>query len=124
MNGLLHVGMEILNSHAQAVEAHFTNGFKMRARGDARIDFNADFAVGSKLEMLARETEEIFNLLRGQISRRAAAPMELDDGAALGNAVADAFHFALEHAEIRRGHAFVFLDDDVAGPEKAQAVAK
>jgi len=39
-------------------------------------------------------------------------------------AAADALHFLLENVEIRRGDAFIFLNDDVAGAEKAEAFAE
>ncbi len=96
----------------------------MFASGDARVDFDADFGVGSESEVLAGETEEVFDLRGRQISGRAAAPMELHDGAIAGDAAADASHFAFQDFQVRRSDALVFLDDDVAGAEKAQAFAE
>ena len=34
----------------------------MFAAGDAWVDFDADFGVGRKIEMIMGETEEIFDL--------------------------------------------------------------
>ena len=67
----------------------------MLTGGDARIDFDADFGVGGEGEVGAGEAEEIFDLRRSEIGGSAAAPMELNDGAILGNAAADALRFAL-----------------------------
>ena len=83
MDGFLHFGMKILNAHAQAVEAETAQGFEMLAAGDARIDFDADFGVGREGEALAGEAEEIFHLRGREIGGRAAAPVELHDGAIL-----------------------------------------
>src|SRR2546423_4109472 len=57
MNGFLHFGMKILNAHAEPVEAEATQSFEVVSRGHARIHFDADFRVGSEMEMLARGAE-------------------------------------------------------------------
>src|SRR5258707_6872534 len=88
------------------------------------MDFDADFAVGSELEMLARESEKIFDLLRGKIRGRAATPMELHYGAIFRNAGADAFRLVLQHIEIRWRDTLVFLNHHVAGAEQAEAFAE
>src|SRR4029077_4311332 len=46
VNGLLHVGMEVLDSHAQAIESQAAQSLEVLARSDARVDFNTDFRVG------------------------------------------------------------------------------
>ena len=56
--------------------------FEMLHAGDARIDFDADFGVGSEGKALGREAEEIFHLRRREVGGRAAAPVELHDGRA------------------------------------------
>src|SRR5271170_6700677 len=50
--------------------------------------------------------------------------MELYDLALPRNAAADALEFALQNAEVRRSDLFVFLNDDVARAEQAEALAK
>jgi len=47
--GLLDFFLEILNAHAQAVEAHLAHDFHVGARSDAWIDFDADFRVRRKV---------------------------------------------------------------------------
>src|SRR5260221_132196 len=68
--------------------------------------------------------EQIEDLFGCKVGRSAAAPVELDYGAILGDAAADAFHFLFQDVKIRRGDTFVFLDDDVAGAKKTEAFAK
>ena len=62
MDRLLHLRVEILDAHAEAVEAQAPQRFEMRAAGDARIDFDADFGVRREGKSLARVAEEIFHL--------------------------------------------------------------
>src|SRR3989442_10900100 len=113
--------MKVLDAHAQTVKTQLAKRFEMLPGGDSRIDFDADFAVGGELEALARETEQILDLFRRQVSGCAAAPMKLDDRAIFGNAAADAFRFTLEDIKIRRPHALVLLDYDGAGAKQAEA---
>ena len=96
----------------------------MFAARNARIYFDADFSVGSESEVFAGEAEKVFDLRGSQISGSAAAPVELHDGAITGNAAADASHFALQDFEVGWCDALIFLDDDVASAEEAQAFAK
>lgn len=96
----------------------------MLAAGDARVDFDADFGVGGKCEVILGEAEEVFDLCGSEIGGSAAAPVELDYRAIFGNTVADAGDFALQDFQVGRGDAFVFLDDYVAGAEEAEALAE
>src|SRR5258708_11916753 len=96
----------------------------MRAGSYAGVDLDANLAVEIEVEMFLCGGEEILDLLGCQVGRSAAAPVELDYGAILGDAAADAFHFLFQDVKIRRGDAFVFLDDDVAGAKKTEAFAK
>src|SRR5256714_2354551 len=57
MNGFLDFGMKILNAHAEPVESEAAQSFEVVSRSDARIHFDADFRVGSEMEMLARGAE-------------------------------------------------------------------
>ena len=59
---LLHLRLEILDAHAEAVEAHAPQRFEMRAAGDTRVDLDPDFGVRVEGKPLARVTEEIFEL--------------------------------------------------------------
>src|SRR5882672_9040390 len=112
MNRLLHLGLEVLDAHAETVEAQLAESFEMLAGSYAGIDFDADFTVGIEMEMLFREGEEILDLLGREVGGCAAAPVELDDRTIFRNAAADALHFLLEHVKIGWGDTFVFLDDD------------
>src|SRR5260370_17532276 len=85
VHGLLDVGMEILNAHAEAVEAKLAESFEMLARGDARVDLDANLTVGVEMEMLFGACEQILDLCGRQVSRSTAAPIQLDPGAILPN---------------------------------------
>src|SRR6267154_571488 len=124
MNRFLHFGMEILNSHAQPIEAEAPQGLEVFARSYSRINLNSNLSAGGKRKPGAHGRKQIFNLLGRQIGGGAAAPMKLNDLAPLRNAAADALQFLLQDAEIRRSDALVFLDDDVACTEQTQALAK
>src|SRR5216684_1781631 len=118
---LLHFGMEVLNAHAETVEAEFVQRFEMLARGYTGVDFDPNLTVGVEMEMFFRECEEILDLLGCQVGGSAAAPMELDYGAILRDALADALQLLLENAEVGRRDAFVFLNDDVARAKETEA---
>ena len=124
VDGLLHLGLEILNAHAETVESELAKSFEVLAGSYAGVDFDADLAVGVKMEMVLCEGEEVFDLLGREVGRCAAAPMELNDRAIPGDAAADALHFLLQDVEIGRSDTFVFLDDYVAGAEEAKALAE
>src|SRR5882762_624521 len=96
----------------------------MRAGSYAGVDLDANLAVEIEVEMFLCEGEEVLDLLGCQVGRSAAAPVELDYGAILGDAAADAFHFLFQDVKIRRGDTFVFLNDDVARAKKTEAFAE
>src|SRR6266478_6288230 len=118
---LLHVGMEVLNAHAETVEAEFAQRFEMLATGYTGVDFDPNLTVGVEMEMFFRECEEILDLLGCQVGGSAAAPMELDYGAILRDALADALHLLLQNVKIGWRDAFVFLNDDVARAKETEA---
>jgi hypothetical protein len=124
VDSFLDIVLKILNAHRQAVEAHAAEYFEVRAGGDARIDLNADFGVVAEGEALARVREKLFDLRRRQISRSAATPMELRDGTRARDAVGHTINLFFQCGEVRWRNAFVFLDDDVAGAEEAETLAK
>ena len=124
MNGLLHLGLEILDAHAEPVESQAAQRFEMRAIGDARIDFDADFGVRREREALARVHEKVFHLRGREIGGRAAAPVELDHAAVFRNPAGHVLDFLLQRGEVGNGDALVLLDRDVARAKQAQAFAE
>src|SRR5690242_16573421 len=96
----------------------------MLSAGNARIDFNANFRIGSKRELLCGEAEEIFHLRRCQIGRRATAPMKLHDGTRTRDPLTGVLDLTFERSEIGRRDAVVFRDDHIASAKKAEAFAK
>src|SRR5260370_9676109 len=103
--------MEILNAHAEAVEAKLAESFEMLARGDARVDLDANLTVGVEMEMLFGACEQILDLCGRQVGRSAAAPMKLEHGAILQDPPADALHLPLHHSKFGCRNVLVFLND-------------
>ena len=124
MHRFLHIGVEVLNAHAETVEAELAQSFEMLAGGYARVDLDAYFTVGVEMKVLFGECEQILDLIGCQVRWRAAAPMELDHGAILRDAAADALHLPLQHVKIRRGDVLVLLDDDVARAKEAETLTE
>ena len=121
MHGLLHIGVKVLNAHAEPVKAELAQSFEMLAGGHAWVDLDANFTVGVEMEMLFCKGKQILDLFGRQVGWCAAAPMELDHAAVLRDAEADALHLSLQHLKIRGRDVFVLLNDDVARTKEAQA---
>ena len=96
----------------------------MFAAGDARVDFDADFGVGGESEVILGEAEEIFDLRGSEIGGSAAAPVELDYRAIFGDMVLRCSISRFRISRYGGATRFVFLDDDVAGAEEAEAFAE
>src|ERR1700732_130032 len=67
MDGFLHVRMEVLDTHAEAVEAKPAQRFQVRAGGYAWVDFDAHLRVRREGEAFLRGSEQVLDLLRRQI---------------------------------------------------------
>src|SRR6266853_1694625 len=113
MNRFLHFRVEILNSHAQAIEAEASEGLEVFARSYSRINLDSNLGAGGKRKPGAHGRKQIFNLLGSQIGGGAAAPMKLNDLAPLRNAAANAIQFLFQNTEIRGSYALIFLNDHV-----------
>src|SRR5438552_3837107 len=100
MNRFLHIGMEILNSHAQAIETEAPQGLEVFARSYSRINLDSNLGAGGKCKPGAYGRKQIFNLLGSQIGGGAAAPMKLNDLAPLRDAATDTIQFLLQHSKI------------------------
>ena len=120
----LHLELEILNPHAQPVEAHLAHRLQVRARGYSRVHFDPDLRVRRKREALPRVREQVLDLLRRKVGRRSTAPMKLRHLAFARNAMADVVGLFFQNVQIRRRNSLVLLDDHIARTEKAQALAE
>ena len=118
VNRFLHLGLEILNAHAQAVEAEAAQGFQVRAIGDARINFDADFRIRREGKSLARVAEKIFHLRGSQIGGRSAAPVKLNHRTILRYALAHVLDFAFQGVQVGNRDFFIFLNRNIAGAEQ------
>src|SRR5260370_9161798 len=102
MNRFLNIGMEILNSHAQTIEAKAPQGLEVFARSYSRINLDSNLGAGGKRKPGAHGRKQIFNLLGSQIGGGSAAPMKLTDLPPLRNPAADASQSLLPVAAIQR----------------------
>src|SRR5712664_1570303 len=100
MNRFLHIGMEILNSHAQAIEAEPPQGLQVFAGSYSRINLDSNLGASSERKPGAHGRKQIFDLLGSQIGGSAATPMKLNDLSPLRNAATDAIQFLLQHSKI------------------------
>jgi hypothetical protein len=81
-DGVLHFGGEVLHAHRQPVEPEGSQQLQLVAARDSRVDFDGRFSIGVNAELPRDHVVEPFDLREGQICRRSASPMMLDDGAA------------------------------------------
>src|SRR5882762_5449324 len=93
----------------------------MLAGGHAGIDLDANLTVGIEMEMLSRKCEQFGYLFGCQVGWCAAAPVELDHGAILRDAAADALHLPLQHVKIGGRDILVLLNDNVTRAKKTEA---
>src|SRR5437763_14099430 len=78
-NSLLNQRVKILDAHADAIESGAAQRPAMLAAGHARINFDAHFGSVGKSESLAYVAAKRFDLTGREVSRRAAAPVQLLD---------------------------------------------
>ncbi len=124
VDGRLHLVVEILYAQAEAVEAQAAQRFQVPRRGYARVDFDADFGLGSKRKGGRGESKQIFHLFWGQVCGRAAAPMELHDFARARDEAPGVLDLMLEGSQVSRHLVMVLGDDHVARAKQAEALAK
>ena len=123
---LLHLGIEILHSQAQAIETQFPQQGDGAVVGLARIDFDGILAavVVEQAELLAGDPHQLAHFGGADEGGRAAAPVQLRDGPRPVEQRALQRDFPVQVVEIRNGVAAVLGDDLVAGAVKADRVAE
>src|ERR1700722_13132108 len=124
MNGFLHLGLKVLNAHAQPVKSQAAQAFEVATFGHSRIDLDSNLGVGGKGESFAGVAEKIFHLRGSEIGWRASAPVKLSDGPFAGHSRANVTDFFLERVQVGNRYTFVFLNGDIAGAEQAEAFAE
>ena len=124
VDGLLHVGVEVLDADRNPVEAQLAEE-RDRVRADlARIDLDRDLGVGCHVERAAQHAHQRGHLVAREERRRAAAPVKLlDDRVALDHAADDA-DFAADVLDVLGAAAVVLGDDLVARAVVADRVAE
>src|SRR5262249_42922486 len=124
MDGLLHKRIEVLNAHADTVEAETTKDAAMLFSCHAWIDLDADLGRLRKREAGRDVRIKTFDLFGRKVSRRASAPVQLLDLATAIDLGADPIYLSLQMGEIGKGHFVAFIDHYVAAAIKAQRLAK
>src|SRR5262249_17150193 len=124
MDSLLHKRIEVLNAHADAVEAQTTKDAAMLFSCHAWIDLDADLGRLRKREARRDVRIKTFDLFGRKISRRASAPVQLLDVATAIDLGTDPIYLSLQMSEIGKGHLVTLIYDYVAGAIKAQRLAK
>ena len=124
MNGLLHLGIEILHAHRGAVEADLAQRHHVIAREPARIHLHAGFDVGRKREMLVDDFAEPADFVGPQKRGRAAAEVELHGFAALVQVRRHLGDFAAEVIDVVPALVVIERDDGGAAAEPAERFAE
>ena len=117
INGLLHVGVEILNAEAYPVESEPAQEPHVGRRDGARIDLDGVFAavVVAQSKLTPGGIHEPAHLLAGQERRRPAAPVQLLDDAIRIEQLSLQRELLLQGRQVRDGTGSIGGDDLVAG---------
>ena len=122
----LHRLVEVLHAEAQAIEAQCAQLMDLHGRNGTRIDFQGEFVIITvvQVEGRAQRVHQVFELLAGQVGRRAAAQVQL--GQLAGFVEQRRLHgdLALEVFQVLYRPLGLVGDDLVAGAVIAQALAE
>ena len=121
---LLDRGIEVLDAHREAIEAEAAQGLEVLHRGHAGIDLDRHLGVGGDLEAGGDGAVEPFALSRGEVGRRAAAPVELVEPTARSEARGKQVELALDGLEVGDLGSVVRRDHDVAAAVGAPRLAE
>ena len=124
VDGLLHLGVEILDPDRDPVEAEVAEEGDGVGVDLARIDLDRDLGVRRDVERAAQHAHEVGHLVAGEEGRRAAAPVQLLDGGSPLDHAADDADLAADVPDVLGAAAVVLGDDLVAGAVVADGVAE
>src|SRR4030095_14878036 len=82
-DGVLDVRREVLYAHRQPVEPQPSQPPKLGVRRDARVDFDGTLRVRGQPEVPRDDVVESFDLIDGEVRRRAATPVVLHNPASI-----------------------------------------
>jgi hypothetical protein len=100
LDRVLHALGEVLDAERQPVESETAEQRDLLAGGHARVHFDRAFGIRGDVEVPPDRGVEARNLLQGEVGRRPAAPVVLDDTAASGQGRGQHADFAREIFEI------------------------
>jgi hypothetical protein len=122
---VLHLGVEVLDAHADAAEAEAGERLEVRARRDAGVHLEGLLGVGADREAGRDEAVQALELRGREVGRRAAAEVELHDLLrAAGERVGGEADLLLEAREVALDDRVVAADDDVAAAVRAERLAE
>ncbi len=124
VDGLLHVGVEVLDADAHAVEAQLgeqRDGGLITLRGSTSMEY---FAIRDQREVLAHDAHQLAQLVVGQEGRRAAAQVQLQDFPRAIEAGHLEIHFLFKVSQVLCRAAVILGDDLVAGAVVADRIAE
>ena len=124
VDGLLDVGIEILDAHGDAVEAELAEERDRRRVDLARVDLDGHLGIRGERECAGQVPHQVRHLVAGEERGRAAAPVQLNDGCAALEDRGHGVDLAREIADVLRAAAVVLGDDLVAAAVEADRVAE
>src|SRR5215471_12193358 len=124
MDGLLYLGVEVLNPEAQSIKAKLAQDGALVRSGGPGIDLDSDFGIRSEVELAQNTAVQFSDLAGREIGWSAASPVQLLDAAAGRDTIRDPINFLLDVGQVWRGHFMVFGDEDVAAAVEAQRAAE
>ena len=123
-DGRLDFGGEVLDPHADPVEAQFGERVDVLPGGHPGVDLDGDFGFGEDGEVVFHGLVQLPQLGRTEVGGGPAAPVVLDQPGARRQVAQDQLYFALQIVEVPGGHLSFGGDDDVATAEGAAVLAE
>ena len=121
---LLHPFIEILHTQGETIEARLAQGDQVFPAQFARIGLAAHFRVRRDAESTLHHAHQAQDVLRLEVGRRAAAPVQLLHLATRVGQRRHPVHFLLQEAQVDAGLAVIARGDHVAAAVVAKRVAK
>ncbi len=123
-DGLLNLRRQVLNPHAQAVEAQLNEPCQVIMRGDPGIHFDGQFGTFDEMEMLPVLPHQVGELIRAEIGRGPPSPVHLDDIPPVRQQSRHLVDLPPDVLQVLLSHRHVGRDDHVAAAEETAMLAK
>ena len=120
----LHMFIQILHAEGDAVEAQLAQGRQLIGLEKGGIHFNGHFRARQQVEAIRDDAEGALKLRHLEVGWGAAAPVQLDGVAAVGQVLGPEFHFGFQRAQIGFHRRVLRADHHVAAAVRAPPLAK